>query len=178
MLNHFFSLEMGYPWTFALEFKLLPTKKPSHVIYHWIRNFKYIINIKLSFVKNDLANFDYALTLKKSLDTSLLLYAKTRKYPAYVSKQNSSFEKKQVILLMIPNSREWHYLAVKNPPALLRGITSKNNAALVISFSYVHAGYIMDLNRFKCAVEIMHLVNLRSVIWTLRIVILKIAVIT
>ena len=80
MLNHFFSLEMGYLWTFALEFKLLPTKKTCHVIYHWIRNFKYIINIKLPFVKNDMGNFDYALTLKKSLDTSLLLYAKTRKY--------------------------------------------------------------------------------------------------
>ena len=40
-------------------------------------------------------------------------------YPAYVSKQNPSCEK-QVILLMIPNSEEWHYVAVKKLPALLR----------------------------------------------------------
>ena len=34
-------------------------------------------------------------------------------YPAYVSKHNSNREK-QVILLMIPNGEECHYLAVKN----------------------------------------------------------------
>ena len=33
------------------------------------------MNIKLSFAKNDMANFDYDLTLKKSLGTSFLLYA-------------------------------------------------------------------------------------------------------
>ena len=32
---------------------------------------------------------------------------------------------KQVILLMIPNREGWHYFAVKNISALLRGITSK-----------------------------------------------------
>ena len=47
-------------------------------------------------------------------------------YPAYVPKHNSNREK-QVILLMISNGENrWHYLAVKELPALLRGITSKN----------------------------------------------------
>ena len=32
--------ENGVFWTFILEFSLLPTKKPWHVIYRWIRNFK------------------------------------------------------------------------------------------------------------------------------------------
>ena len=33
------------------------------------------MNIKLSFAKNDMANFDYTLTLKKSLGTGFLPYA-------------------------------------------------------------------------------------------------------
>ena len=41
-----------------------------------------------------------------------VLYAKKEKiYPVYVSKINSKQEK-QVILLMIPNKKGWHYLAV------------------------------------------------------------------
>ena len=38
---------------------------------------------------------------------------KEKIYPAYVSKNNSNHEK-QVILLMIPNEKKWHFLAVKN----------------------------------------------------------------
>ena len=54
------------------------------------------------------------------------MYAKKEKvYPAYVSKYNSNCEK-QVILLMISNGEKWHYLAVKEISALLRGITSKH----------------------------------------------------
>ena len=49
---------------------------------------------------------------------------KKKKYPAYVTKHNSNREK-QVILTMIPNREGWHYLAVKNLSALLRGITFK-----------------------------------------------------
>ena len=72
-------------------------------------------------------------------------------YPAYVSKHNSNCEK-QVILFMILNEekrklsrtlatwaksegyeakskqQQWHYVAVKKLSALLRKITSKNNA--------------------------------------------------
>ena len=60
-----------YPWIQALT-----QKKPWHVIYFWIRNFKQIMNIKFSLTKNDMANFDYVLTLKKCLGASFLLYAK------------------------------------------------------------------------------------------------------
>ena len=51
---------------------------------------------------------------------------KGKLYPSYVSKHNSDL-KKQVILLMIPNREEWHYLAVKILSALLIGITSKHH---------------------------------------------------
>ena len=56
---------------------------------------------------------------------------KTKKQPAYVSKNNSNREK-QIILLTIPKGGNceanthwrWHYLAVKTLSALLlRGIT-------------------------------------------------------
>ena len=47
-------------------------------------------------------------------------------YPAYVSKNNSTQEK-QDSLLMIPIREGWHYLAVKKLSALLRGITSKHH---------------------------------------------------
>ena len=42
---------------------------------------------------------------------------------AYKSKNNLTQEK-QVILLMISNGQNWHYLVVKNLPVLLSGITS------------------------------------------------------
>ena len=45
---------------------------------------------------------------------------------AYKSKHNLIREK-QVILLMISNGENWHYLVVKNLPGLLRGITSNHN---------------------------------------------------
>ena len=50
------------------------------------------------------------------------------KCPAYVSKINSNCEK-QIVLLMIPNEEKkgWHYLAVKNLSALLRGIASRHH---------------------------------------------------
>ena len=51
---------------------------------------------------------------------------KKKKYPVFVSKNNSNREK-QVILLMIPNAVKgrWHYLAAKKLSTLLRRITSK-----------------------------------------------------
>ena len=45
---------------------------------------------------------------------------------AYKSKHNLT-PKKQVILLMITNGENWHYLAVKSLPALFKGITSNHN---------------------------------------------------
>ena len=44
---------------------------------------------------------------------------------AYKSKHNLTCEK-QVILLMISNGENWHYLVVKNLPGLLKGITSNH----------------------------------------------------
>ena len=44
---------------------------------------------------------------------------------AYKSKHNLTREK-QVILLMISNGENWHYLTVKNLSTLLRGITSNH----------------------------------------------------
>ena len=44
---------------------------------------------------------------------------------AYKSKHNLTREK-QVILLMISNGENWHYLVVKHLPGLLKGITSNH----------------------------------------------------
>ena len=53
------------------------------------------------------------------------LYAKKEKiYPAYVSEHSTNLEK-QVILLMIPNGKGWHFFELKKLSALLRRITSK-----------------------------------------------------
>ena len=52
---------------------------------------------------------------------------KTRKIClAYKSKHNLT-RQNQLILLMIPDSEKWHYLAVKSLSALLNGITSNHN---------------------------------------------------
>ena len=40
--------------------------------------------------------------------------------------QKTVTRKKQVILLMISNGEDWHYLVVKNLPRLLKGITSNH----------------------------------------------------
>ena len=63
-----------------------------------------------------------------------VFYPKKSIYPAYVSKHNSKCEK-QVIFLMIPNEKEWHYLAVKKLSPSLTGITSKDHGDLLSEFS-------------------------------------------
>ena len=45
---------------------------------------------------------------------------------AYKSKYNLEREN-QIILLMIPDGKKWHYLVVKSLSALFRGITGNNN---------------------------------------------------
>ena len=55
------------------------------------------------------------------------MYVKEKKIcPVYIPKINSNCE---IILLMLPNEEKegWHYLAVKNPSALLREVTSKHD---------------------------------------------------
>ena len=49
----------------------------------------------------------------------------------YKSKFNLTREH-QVILLMISDGKEWHYLAAKKLCALLRGITSKHNGMFIV----------------------------------------------
>ena len=56
----------------------------------------------------------------------MLCMLKEKKYIQPFLKHDSNCEK-QVILLMIPNGKEWHYLAVKKLSTLLRGITSKHH---------------------------------------------------
>ena len=41
--------------------------------------------------------------------------------------QNNLTREKQVILLMISNEENWHYLVVKSLPGLLKEITSSHN---------------------------------------------------
>ena len=56
-----------------------------------------------------------------------VLYAENEKiYLPFFSKQNSEGEK-QVFILMIPNGKGCHYLAVKTLSALLRRIMSKHD---------------------------------------------------
>ena len=91
---------------------------------------------------------DWKKIEKNNLTITLnVLYAKNEKiYPAYVSKQNSNHEK-QVVLLMIPNGEWWHYLAVKNLSALLKGITSKDNG----NFSYLNC--IQSFRKKKTSIK-------------------------
>ena len=50
--------------------------------------------------------------------------------------------KKQVMLLMITDdSNRWHYLAVKDLPALLRGITSNHHGDFYCSTFYFFHSY-------------------------------------
>ena len=64
----------------------------------------------------------------KSISLNILYVSHNIKkiYCAYKSKYNLT-HKNQVILLMITDGEEWHYLAVKNLSALLNGITSNHN---------------------------------------------------
>ena len=43
----------------------------------------------------------------------MLYVIKMNIYSAYISKHNLKYEN-QIILLMIPNGGEWHYVTVKN----------------------------------------------------------------
>ena len=58
-------------------------------------------------------------------------------HAAYISKHNLTREK-QVILLMISNGENWHYLVVKNLPELLKGITS-NHKEDFYCLNYFHS---------------------------------------
>ena len=61
-----------------------------------------------------------------ALNILFVLYNTEKIRLAYKSKHNLKHEN-QVILLMITDSKSWHYLAVKSLSALLRGITSNHD---------------------------------------------------
>ena len=87
---------------------------------YWIKDKKTTIN---PINKIDNKCFQYAVTVA-------LNHEEIGKNPERITEINSKFNsnrEKQVILLMIPNGEDWHYLAVTKLSVLLRGIKSKNN---------------------------------------------------
>ena len=86
--------------------------------------------IIIGMVWSFLLNQETGKNLKKIINQLLLiscLYVNGTKDTklAYKSEYNSKREEK-VILLMIGDFEKWHYLAVKNLPRLLRGISSNH----------------------------------------------------
>ena len=67
----------------------------------------------------------FELNNEIALNILYVLYNTKKIHVAYKSKYNLTREK-QVILLMISNGENWHYLVVKNLPGLLKGITSNH----------------------------------------------------
>ena len=73
---------------------------------------------------------------------------------AYKLKYNLEREN-QVILLMITDSKKWHYLAVKKLPALLRAITSNSNGDFYCLNCFHHIVQTKNLKTIKMRVKIM-----------------------
>ena len=65
----------------------------------------------------------FELNNETALNILYVPYNTKKIHSAYKSKHNLTREK-QVILLMISNGENWHYLVVKSLPGLLKGITS------------------------------------------------------
>ena len=68
----------------------------------------------------------FELTNEVALNILYVPHNTKKRKIAYKSKHNLTREK-QVILLMISNGENWHYLTVKNVSRLLRGITSNHD---------------------------------------------------
>ena len=74
---------------------------------------------------------------------------KTKKiHVAYKSKHNLTREK-QVILLMISNEENWHYVVVKSLPGLLKGITSSHNEDFYCLDFFAHILQKINLKNIK-----------------------------
>ena len=76
---------------------------------------------------------------------------------AYKSKHNLTREK-QVILLMISNGENWHYLVVKSLPGLLKGITSSHNENFYSSSCFCAYTTKSKLEEHKKYVKIINIV--------------------
>ena len=68
----------------------------------------------------------FELNNEIALNILYVLHNTKKIHIAYKSKHNLTREQ-QVILLMISNGENWHYLVVKSLPGLLKGITSSHN---------------------------------------------------
>ena len=76
---------------------------------------------------------------------------------AYKSKHNLTC-KKQVILLMISNDENWHYLVVKNLPGLLKGITSNHKENFCCLNCFARFLQKINLKNIKEYVKIINIV--------------------
>ena len=90
--------------------------KPFIEQYNWKE-------IELPSTSNDWKNFE--LNNEIALNVLYVPHNTKKIHVAYKWKHNSAREK-QVILLMITDGENWHYLVVKNLSGLLRGITSNH----------------------------------------------------
>ena len=73
----------------------------------------------------------------------------------YKSKYNLK-PKNELILLMITGGEKWHYLAVKNLPALLKGKTSNHKGGFYsLIFFFIHTAQKINLKDMKEYVMIM-----------------------
>ena len=75
----------------------------------------------------------------------------------YKSKHNLTREK-QVILLMISNGENWHYIVVKSLPGLLKGITSSHNGDFYCLNCFCAYTTKINLNNLKKYVKIINIV--------------------
>ena len=67
-----------------------------------------------------------------------MCYMLKDKYISCLHFETQLNHEKQLILIMIPNGEEWHYLAVKKLYGLLRKITSKQVGELLEFSSFVY----------------------------------------
>ena len=71
---------------------------------------------------------------------------------------------KQVILLMISNGENWHYLTVKNIPGLLKGITSNHKEDFYCANCFCSYRAKNKLKEHKKYVKIIIIVMLKCLL--------------
>ena len=114
-----------YATTLALNFNKID-KNPQRIsrIKPFIENYNWN-DINFPAAKKDWNRFE--VNNKNVVLNILYVPFKTKKFEiAYKSKYNSVRDN-QIILLLISNGENWHYLAVKSLSRLLRGITSNHD---------------------------------------------------
>ena len=92
----------------------------------WLKNKKATINP----YNNDDNCFQYDLTVAlnhQNIKNILFVPHNTEEIRLAYKLTHSFKTKNQVIVLMITDGKNWHYLVVKRVPALPRGVTSNHN---------------------------------------------------